>query len=224
MSRRAWAVTALLGLVIVACGGAAVLGTQRQAEARDRQQAAQQQLPDAIARVERIRSDVEEQQRTQADLVARAEALRANFTPDVLAAVMNVQADSLQGACALARAAMRDATPTPVGTSVVDFAVAAAPTTTAALSGMPDSWGQMVDPTQIQAEIDRCSADEAAVMEAEAAAAAAAAAANEQRFCNQPLFVDGYCPTQGEIDYENQAEGLCGGGDYAAAAAAGIVC
>lgn len=221
MSRRAWAVTALLGLVIVACGGAAVLGTQRRAEARDRQQAAQQQLPDAIARVERIRSDVEEQRRTQADLVARAEALRANFTPDVIAAVMNVQADSLQGACALARAATRDATPTPAGTAVVDFAIAAAPTTTAALSGMPDSWGQMVDPTPIQAEIDRCSADEAAVMEAEAAAAAAA---SEQRFCNQPLFVDGYCPTQGEIDYENQAEGLCGGGDYAAAAAAGIVC
>jgi hypothetical protein len=49
--------------------------------------------------------------------------------------------------------------------------------------------------------------------EREAAEQAAAEAEAETRYCNVPLFIDGYCPTQAEIEQENQAEGEAGIGD-----------
>ena len=58
---------------------------------------------------------------------------------------------------------------------------------------------------------------------AERAAAAEAARLAERR-CNVPLFVDGSCPTVGEIEAEQSAEGLCGGGHYEEAARLGIDC
>lgn len=49
--------------------------------------------------------------------------------------------------------------------------------------------------------------------EREAAEQAAAEAEAEVRYCHVPLFIDGYCPTQAEIEQENQAEGEAGIGD-----------
>lgn len=49
--------------------------------------------------------------------------------------------------------------------------------------------------------------------EREAAEQAEAETAAETRYCNVPLFIDGYCPTQAEIEQENQAEGEAGLGD-----------
>jgi hypothetical protein len=51
------------------------------------------------------------------------------------------------------------------------------------------------------------------IAEREAAEQAAAEAEAETRYCNVPLFIDGYCPTQAEIEQENQAEGEAGIGD-----------
>jgi hypothetical protein len=42
--------------------------------------------------------------------------------------------------------------------------------------------------------------------------------------CNAPLFADGYCPTDEEVEQEGQAESLCGGGKYEQARAQGIAC
>ena len=53
---------------------------------------------------------------------------------------------------------------------------------------------------------------------------AAAEAAERAENCGAPLFVEGYCPTDEEIAYENQAESLCGGRHYDEAAAQGIDC
>lgn len=54
---------------------------------------------------------------------------------------------------------------------------------------------------------------EAAEREAAEQAAAEAETETETRYCNVPLFIDGYCPTQAEIEQENQAEGEAGIGD-----------
>lgn len=51
------------------------------------------------------------------------------------------------------------------------------------------------------------------IAEREAAEQATAEAEAETRYCNVPLFIDGYCPTQAEIEQENQAEGEAGIGD-----------
>ena len=210
-------ITAVCGLVAVGCGVTAVVAAQHRSDAEGRQAAAEQQFSNAT-RLEALRAELDTQHDTQARLDARAETLTALFTPDAVNAVAQVQADALPGACALARTATRDATRPPNAESYVAYAVAAA--TNPALDGLPDRWGRMIDPTQIQAEIDRCAADEQAIIDAEAAAAAAA----ERRFCGVPLFPEDYCPTQAEIDAENQAEALCGGGQYDQAAALGIVC
>ena len=64
-----------------------------------------------------------------------------------------------------------------------------------------------------------------AAAEAEAAEQAALAeAAEREANCGAPLFQDSYCPTDAEIEYESQAETLCGGGRYDEAAALGISC
>ena len=44
------------------------------------------------------------------------------------------------------------------------------------------------------------------------------------RNCNAPLFVEGYCPTDAEVQAENETESLCGGGHYDQARAKGIAC
>lgn len=224
MSRRAWGAVALFGLVIVACGGAAVLGMQQRADARDREQAVREQLAEAIVRVERLRAGMETLEADQAALDGQADTLRQNFTPEVLAAVAAVEAGAIPGACDQARQAIRNDLVAPTGDAVVEFAAATAPATVPVLDDLPDSWMRMIDTSTVQIEIDRCVADETAIIEAEAAAAAAAAAAAEERFCGVPLFVEDYCPTQAEIDAEHQAEALCGGGRYDEALAAGIIC
>jgi hypothetical protein len=53
---------------------------------------------------------------------------------------------------------------------------------------------------------------------------AAAEAAERAANCGAPLFPDDVCPTDEEIAAENQAESLCGSGQYEEAAALGIDC
>lgn len=59
-----------------------------------------------------------------------------------------------------------------------------------------------------EAELERIAQEEA---EAAAQAEAEERAAN----CGAPLFVEGYCPTDEEIEQENRAESLCGPNDPA---------
>ena len=44
------------------------------------------------------------------------------------------------------------------------------------------------------------------------------------RNCGAPLFAEGACPSDEEIEAESSAESLCGGGDYAEAKEQGIAC
>ena len=68
----------------------------------------------------------------------------------------------------------------------------------------------------------------AAAAQVEAQRQAAIAATQERAAnCGAPLFVSGYCPTDAEVQQENQAEALCGSGlpqDSAEAARLGIDC
>lgn len=208
MGKRAWAITAVCGLVTVACGITAVVAAQNRADAEHRQ-AAEEQVVNTTD-LAALRTELDAQHDTQAQLDARADTLSALFTPDAVNAVAQVQADAMPGACALARTATRDATPPPNAESYVAYAVAAA--TNPALDGLPDRWGRMIDPAQIQAEIDRCTADEQSIIDAEAAAARAAADDLAQleadclagvncqlTDCPDLPFRCGHCP-QSEID------------------------
>lgn len=221
MDMRRWVITAVLGLLALACAAAAVSATSSRADADDRHDSAEQELSATTADLQEVQAESEAQQEAQSALDSRAERLAALFTPDVLASVLQVQADTVSAACSSARTATRDAAELPTGRAVVDYAIAAGPSTESDLDGLSDRWGRMLDATAVQAEIDRCAADEQAIIDAEAAAAAA-----EQRFCGVPLFPEDYCPTQAEIDAENDYEGLvddCAGGDPAACAAIGYV-
>jgi hypothetical protein len=53
---------------------------------------------------------------------------------------------------------------------------------------------------------------------------AAAEAAERQANCGAPYFLDDYCPTDEELQYEIDAETYCGGGRHEEAAARGIQC
>ena len=209
MGRRTWAITVVCGLVTVACGITAVVAAQHRANAEDRQAAAEQQLSNTTD-LAALRTELDAQHDTQTELDTRAETLSAMFTPDAVNAVAQVQADALPGACALARTATRNATPPPNAESYAAYAIAA--TTNPALDGLPDRWGRMIDPTQIQAEINRCTTDEQAIIDAEAAAAQAAADDLAQleadclagvncqlTDCPDLPFRCGHCP-QSEID------------------------
>ncbi len=68
-----------------------------------------------------------------------------------------------------------------------------------------------------QDELDLIAAEQARL-------AAEAEAAERAANCGASLFVEGYCPTDAEIQQESDAETYCGGGDYETAAALGIEC
>ncbi len=68
-----------------------------------------------------------------------------------------------------------------------------------------------------QDELDLIAAEQARL-------AAEAEAAERAANCGAPLFVEGYCPTDAEIQQESDAESYCGGGDYETAASLGIEC
>lgn len=206
MGRRTWAITALCGLVAVACGVTAVVAAQNRSEAEDRQAAAEQQLSTAT-RLEALQTELDAQHDAQTELEARAAALAALFTPDAVNAVAQVQADAMPGACALARTATRNATPPPNPESYVAYAVAAA--TNPALDGLSDRWGRMIDPTALQTEIDRCTADETAIMEAERQAAASAAATqcpSDTSLVSADGVIDG---VNVGVEYAGQCRFLC---------------
>jgi hypothetical protein len=57
----------------------------------------------------------------------------------------------------------------------------------------------------------------AKIAQEEAEAAARAEAEERAANCGAPLFVEGYCPTDEEIERESLAESLCGSGDPAKA-------
>lgn len=181
MSKGRWAITAGLAVVSVACVLLTVTANNHRANAEDRQDADEEQLLETASELEDLQADVNARTDAQADLQTRADTLDAIFRPDVLSAIVQVQADTSDGACASARTATRDATAPPTGDSVVAFAVATAPSGHAELDGLPGQWGRMLDSAAVQAEIDRCAADEQAIIDAEAAAAAAAAAATARQ-------------------------------------------
>lgn len=217
MGRRAWVLTALLVVVAVACAAVAVVAAQQRSDAQQQKDDAEAQSTDAATELDALRTQAAGQQATLTDLDTRAQQLQSMFTPDVLTAIGQVQAEAIAGACTTARTATRDGTDLPAGDVAASYAAATAPAAHDNLDGLPPRWSRMIDPTALQAEIDRCAADEQAIMDAEAAA--------EQRFCGVPLFPEDYCPTQAEIDAENNYEGLvddCAGGDQAACDAAGI--
>lgn len=58
----------------------------------------------------------------------------------------------------------------------------------------------------------------AAIAQEEAEAAAQAEAEERAENCGAPLFVEGYCPTDEEIERENLAESVCGSPDPESAA------
>jgi hypothetical protein len=58
----------------------------------------------------------------------------------------------------------------------------------------------------VESELER-------IAEEEAEAAAQAEAEERAANCGAPLFVEGYCPTDEEIEQESRAESLCGPGD-----------
>lgn len=60
----------------------------------------------------------------------------------------------------------------------------------------------------VEAEIER-------IAQEEAEAAAQAEAEERAENCGAPLFVEGYCPTDEEIEQESRAESLCGPNDPA---------
>lgn len=60
----------------------------------------------------------------------------------------------------------------------------------------------------VEAELER-------IAQEEAEAAAQAEAEERAENCGAPLFVEGYCPTDEEIEQENRAESLCGPNDPA---------
>lgn len=68
-----------------------------------------------------------------------------------------------------------------------------------------------------QTELDLIAAEQARL-------AAEAEAAERAANCGHVLFVDGACPSDAEVQYEEDAESYCGGGDYETAAALGIEC
>ena len=68
-----------------------------------------------------------------------------------------------------------------------------------------------------QNELDLIAAEQARL-------AAEAEAAERAANCGHVLFVDGACPSDAEVQYEEDAESYCGGGDYETAAALGIEC
>ena len=60
----------------------------------------------------------------------------------------------------------------------------------------------------VEAELER-------IAQEEAEAAARAEAEERAENCGAPLFVEGYCPTDEEIEQESRAESLCGPNDPA---------
>lgn len=77
--------------------------------------------------------------------------------------------------------------------------------------------GSSIGATKAQDELDLIAAQQARL-------AAEAEAAERAANCGHVLFVDGACPTDAEVQYEEDAETYCGGGDYETAAALGIEC
>lgn len=140
-------------------------------DARDQGDSTQATLDELAVASESTAADLGAALQAQADAEGRAGRLRRLFTPEAVDAVVQFQDQTVASGCDVARTATRDGTELRTGVQVVDYAVAT--TTDPALDDLPDRWPQMIDPTAVQAEIDRCAADEAAVIEAERQAAAA---------------------------------------------------
>lgn len=186
MGRRTWALIALLAVVAMGCAAVAVVAFQQRSDAQQRQDDAEAQVGEVGTDLDALRSQVADQEDTLADLDSRAAELRSMFTPAVLTAVSQVQAEAITGACDTARTATRDDTPPPAGEQAAAYAAATAPAGHETLDGLAPRWGRMLDSTALQAEIDRCAADEEAIIEAEAAAQASAAAAEAARLDSVP--------------------------------------
>ena len=144
----------------------------------------------------------------EAAAIDRADSLGALFTPEVLTATHEVQTGAADFGCTAARTAVRDGTDLPTGEDVAAFAVATAANDS--LDVLPSEWGQMVDAEVVQAEIDRCAADETTLIETERRAAAAAQAAADAAAAPDLNTCDGFLaavqnagrpPSSGEVQY-----------------------
>lgn len=170
------ALTALLVVVAIGCATVAVVAAQQRSDAQQRQGNSEAQIGEVGTELDTLRSQAADQEETLADLDTRAQQLKSMFTPDALTAITQVQAEAITGACDTSRTAARDGTPPPAGEQAAAYAATTAPAAHDALEGLPQRWGSMIDASALQAEIDRCAADEQAAIDAEAAAAAAVAA------------------------------------------------
>lgn len=215
MTSRTWALTLALVLVAVGLGAWTAVNAQTWSEAADRQDDADAVVAVAAERHERLDAQVSNAEQALSERQAEVSGQRRYFTPEVLAAVSEVQSTATDAACQQARAATRDGNDLPAAQVVVDLAVAGA--ASPALADLDDRWAAFIGPAVVQTEIDACAADEAALIEAELAA-------QRSRNCGAPLFPEDSCPTDAELAAEQQAEALCGGGHYDQAAALGIDC
>jgi hypothetical protein len=147
--------------------------------------------------------DLEAADAAQEEATQQRDRLKSLYTPDTLRAVIAVQAEALAAGCDAARRATRDGTEPGSGQAAVDLTTAGA--TDAVLADVPNRWADMVDADLVQAEIERCAADEASIMEAEAQAAAEAAAETEPEDPCASLVAElessGRAPSSGEVQY-----------------------
>lgn len=186
MGRRRWALT--VGLVVVAAVAAVVAVAAANSRANDveREADALAELEDELARGLLVEEEVSEAKTLLAEHTQVADDARASLTPDVLAAIVEVQAAIEETACTQARQATRNGSDPPAPAPIIDFATATAPNSHPPLQDLDSRWSTMLDHGRIQAAIDDCTADEAAQIEAEARAeaerqAAAAQAEAERR-------------------------------------------
>lgn len=189
MTRSSRFVTVALAVATVAFVGVAVIAGLEWADARDRFVGAEDR--EAVAGDDgSLALDLAAAQDAAQGATDDAERLRALLVPDVVTAVVRVQTSAVDSACVAARTATRDGSARPTGESVLAFAVVA--TTDPALDAVPARWSEMLAPALVQAEVDRCVADETAVIEAErqAAAAQAAAAADSRAAASAPCRPD----------------------------------
>lgn len=166
-------IAVVLGVAVAVFVTVTVMAARNWTDARDRGASTQAALDELAVTSESTAADLGAALQAQADAEGRAGRLRRLFTPEAVDAVVQFQDETAASGCDVARTSTRDGTELRTGVQVADYA--AATNTDPALDGVPDRWSQMIDPTAVQAEIDRCAADEAARIEGERQAAAAEA-------------------------------------------------
>lgn len=195
MGNRTWALLGLAVVAAVALGAWTVTRAQAWSEAADRQDRADEVLAVATAHQQRLDARLLDAEQNLAGAEAAVRDQRRYFIPAVLTAVTRVQASATETVCGQARTATRDGTALPDPQAALDRAVADA-ASRPSLAGL-DEWERFLQPGEVQAEIDACAADEAALIEAERQAAAAEAARLDRNPPCDPSQLTINSPTRG---------------------------